>query len=191
MNIILAGYPGSQKLVPVSKYLIEKYLPGFRVRYLNYQGPIEKWSQFVFNEVWFGADDEKIIFGLDDYLIRDYIDMKRYEEAIAMDADCIKLCPSTEEEHKEYPVTTQYGIWKRKSLAKLLFVTHSPWDFEITGSKLYKGEKTRILYEPCEYKSLLHTCIDYDNHSALSSRWDGIRLDGLKAEDLAVIKTLL
>lgn len=175
MKIILVGYPGSQKLVPVSKYLVEKYLPGFEVRYLNHTGNVSDWSAFVATYLEL-LDDEKIIFALDDYLIRAPIDMKRYKEALTL-KPCVKLFTCTEQEHREYPVTTQYTIWDRKELMELLKQTSSPWDFEINGSKLFKGTSTLL------------PCLDYDTSSALSPRWSGVRLN-LNEEDLVAIENL-
>lgn len=159
LEVILVGYPASQELVGVSKILVEKYI-GVTPTYLNHEGPVNEWSKFVKSYLE-GITNERIIFGLDDYLIEG-CDKERLAEAILMEP-CVKLCASTEEEHSEYPVTTQYTIWNRLELIDLLGKTTNPWDFEINGSKLFKGA------------SILHTCLDYDVHSALSSRWEGVR----------------
>ena len=90
----------------------------------------------------------------------------------------MKLSESTWEEHQGYPVTTKYTIWNRQELIDLLSQTTTPWDFEINGSKLFKG------------KSNLATCIHYDNHSSLSGRWKGVNWNGVKEEDLKIIQNL-
>lgn len=174
MKLILIGYPGSQSLVPFTRYLLEKYLPDFDLIFLNHTGPKEEWSKFLWDKLYFCLSSmEPFIFALDDYLIRDY--PKGLDEALATDADCVKLCATTEQEHLEYPVTTQYCMWRnRKVISDLLEKTTTPWDFEITGSKLFTGT------------SVVKTCLDYDVHSALSSRWSGVKLDGLKYEDLKI-----
>src|SRR3990167_1229695 len=172
MKIILVGYPGSQPIVKASKYLTDKYLPGFDIHWLNWIGGLEGWSNFVANYLAH-LDDEKVIFALDDYLISGF-DEDKFKEALKLEP-CVKLCETTWGEHRGYPVTTQYTIWNRKELIDLLSKTTTPWDFEISGSNLFKG------------KSNLLTCIHYDNHSALSGRWKGVDWSGVKQEDLEII----
>lgn len=180
-QIILVGYPGSQKIVSASKYLMDKYLPMFNVIYLNYKGEINGWAEYVAGFLRYLTDDI-VIVALDDYLISNYLDVDAYEAAeskICGDVVCVKLCESTEEEHKEYPITTQFCLWKREYLIWLLDQVKEPWEFEIQGSRIfYDGDK----------RSLLKTCIHYDAHSALSSRWEGIKLDGLSEEDIKYLK---
>lgn len=161
MRIIAVGYPGSQELVPFSKYLIEKYI-GLETIFLNHLGDVDNWSSFVSRELE-KLDDERIIFTLDDYLVRG-LDKVSFERALTL-KPCVKLCYCTEDEHKEYPVTTQYTIWDRKELIELLKKTTNPWDFEINGSKLFKD-------------SVVCSCIDYDTRSALSKQWKGVRMEG-------------
>lgn len=177
MKIILIGYPGSQCIVKTSKYLTNKYLSGFDVTYLNYKGGINGWSKYL-TDYLSTITDENIIFALDDYLVADYINMDRYNYAISKmggDIVCVKLCKSTLQEHEEYPVTTQYTIWNRLYLINLLNQINTPWEFEIQGSRLFN--KTVLLV----------TCIDYFCNSSISGRWDGIRLEGLKKEDIDYI----
>jgi hypothetical protein len=168
-KIILVGYPGSQHIVPASRYLVNKYLPGYEVIFLNYTGAIEGWSKFVADYLK-TIDDEKIIFALDDYFISG-ADVEQLKEAWKW-GDCVKLCETSPEEHKEYPVTTQYTIWNRELLIHILRRTTNPWDFEMNGSKIMKE------------KSIFITCIHYDVHTALSARWKGIHVDGLNYEDI-------
>ena len=175
MKVILVGYPGSQHIVPASRYLAKKYLPGFDIHYLNYVGEKDKWSVFV-GEYLLKLTDKFVIFALDDYLINGF-DKEKFEEALKLEP-CVKLCESTEEEHKGYPITTQYTIWNRKELIDLLSQTTTPWDFEMRGSQLFKG------------KSNLLTCINYYTNSSLSNRWQGVDWKGVKQEDLEVIQNL-
>jgi len=147
-RIVLIGYPGSQKIVPASKYLTAKYLPGFDIHYINYKGDVKGWGSYVAACLTF-LEDENIIFSLDDYLISGPIDMEIYKKALAEmggDVVCAKLCQCTPEEHTEYPVTTQYTIWNTKYLVSLLQKINDPWEFEIIGSKLFN--KT-VIHSPC------------------------------------------
>ncbi len=181
MKIVLIGYPGSQKIVPASKYLTSKYLPGFDITYLNYKGEIEGWSKYIVGYLEYLTDDF-VIFALDDYLIASLIHMPGYREAeklIGGNVMCVKLCRSTPEEHEEYPVTTQYTIWNRKYLIWLLNRVNTPWEFEIEGSRIHRAALKQ---------TELKTCINYFCNSALSARWEGVNLTGLIEEDINYLK---
>jgi hypothetical protein len=177
MKIVLVGHPGSQQIVPTSKYLVKKYLAKFDVTYLNYKGGINGWGTYIAGFLQYLTDKE-IIFALDDYLISEPIHMFNYLTArvdIGGDAVCAKLCHATKEENLEYPVSTQYTLWNREYLIGLLMRTYTPWRFEIEGSKMFDKH---CLHRPC---------IKYFTNSSLSSRWEGVRLDGLSQEDLNYI----
>lgn len=183
MKCYLIGYPGSQFLVPFSKYLTGKYLPGFEVIYLNYEGPIDEWAKYL-ADYFSKLDDKHIIFALDDYLISGPINETQYKLAETYikhtNEMCIKLCHSTKEEHEAYPVTTQYSIWNRDNLIWLLgqqyMPINTPWEFELSGSALFKSMFT--------YPAMHVPCIPYFANSALSGRWKGARLEGLTQEDI-------
>lgn len=183
MKVILIGYPGSQCIVPASKYLTSRYLPlYFNTIYINYKGEINGWAKYLSTFLEY-LTDETIIFALDDYLISDF-DRSAYmsaENALEGDVACVKLCHSTEQEHIEYPVTTQYTIWNRLFLIELLShpKVNNPWQFEIEGSKIFNEIGAKVLHRHC---------LEYYTNSSISSRWDGIRLDGLKQEDINYIK---
>lgn len=182
MKIILVGHPGSQHIVPASKYLTSKYLQNFEITYLNYEGPIEGWALFVIRHLQ-EIEDKCVIFALDDYLISAPIDDDRYREAeIAIRLGgivCIKLCQSTVQEHLEYPATTQYCLWDREYLIWLLSQVDTPWEFELKGSEIFN---TQLV------KSILMPCIEYFTNSSLSGRWKGVNLTGVKEEDIAVLR---
>lgn len=177
MKLVLIGYPGSQKIRKASEYLVQKYLPDFEVSWLNYDGEIAGWSKFVSDYLKTLGDDE-IVFALDDYLISAPIGIDIYETSFLV----TKLCFCTQQENKEYPVTTQYSIWDRRYLIKLLSQTTTPWDFEITGSKIFKQEGHKMNHLPI---------LKYNVHSALSKRWEGINLEGLNKEDLIEVTKLI
>ena len=180
------GYPGSQCIVKASKYLTDKYLGwGFDIRYVNYTGEINGWANFLSGYLT-AIKDKHIIFALDDYLIASLMDIEKYHWAalpgIGAEIVSVKLCHSTPEEHEEYPVTTQYTIWDRKYLIDLLSHVYTPWQFEIDGSIYFKRGNKKTLHVPC---------LEYFTNSSISSRWEGIRLDGLKEEDINYIKANL
>lgn len=185
MKIILVGYPGSQCIVPSSRYLAGKYFGKYGATstlieffYLNYTGEVNGWSDYLVDYLS-TIDDENIIFTLDDYLISDYIDRGSLESALSEiggDVVCVKLCHSTPEEHAEYPVTTQYTIWNREYLISLLKKVNTPWEFEIHGSRMFDK---KVLHRPC---------IKYFTNSSISGRWEGINLSGLKQEDITYMQ---
>ena len=187
MKIILVGYPGSQQIVPASKYLLEKYLPGFDLYFLNWIGEKSGWSTFVASYLA-QLDDKFIIFALDDYLISGSIREDIYKLALNQferkDAVAVKLFRCSIEEHIGYPVTTQYTIWNREFLINLLSKTTDPWDFEINGSKIFR-EMDVVSFRDDE------VALEYNTSSCLSSRWSGIRWDGLSQKDIEHIKANL
>lgn len=182
-KVILVGYPGSQFLVPASKYLIERYMPGFDVIFLNYEGDTEGWSRWIADYLK-KLDDEYVIFSLDDYLISGPINKEAFEEAVNMKMDSVKLCVNTLEEHLGYPITTQYTIWKREVLIRIMELTLDPWDFEVRGSKLFR----ELGYESAYMNP---APMQYNTSSALSSRWPGVSFKGLSDEDVSTIKAML
>ncbi len=177
-KVYLIGYPGSQEIVPASKWLVGEYLPMFDVTYLNYKGGINGWGQYVAGFMRY-LTDEYVIIALDDYLVSDFIDIEAFDKALRDveelgGVDCVKLCHATEEENKEYPVTTQYCLWKRETLIEILEANFDPWRFEVHGSRNFKGV---MIHRPC---------IPYFTNSSISGRWLGkINITGLNEKDVA------
>lgn len=184
MKIILVGYPGSQHIVPASKYLTRKYLPDFHIRYLSWAGPKDGWSNFV-GSYLAHLKDKLVILALDDYLLSSPLSPS-FDFAIQHfkrpEVVCVKLCPNTYEEHQGYPVTTQYTIWRKDYLVKLLAQTANPWDFEMRGSAIMKNDGK---------VSALFPCLEYNTSSALSSRWQGVDFKGVSQEDSEYINNNL
>lgn len=175
---------GQCKLKPALKYLLSKYVPKqFKIIFLEYQGPIENWSSYLAGELE-KETDKNIILGLDDFLICDHVDMQEYER-ISKEMDkavLAKLCFSTEDENSSYPVSAQYTLWDREYLISLLRQTTDPWNFEIKGNKLFKKSgKTAVFAK----------VFNYYTNSALSSRWEGIRLNQLNEEDVKEVQKLI
>jgi len=93
LKIILSGYPGSKKIIPLSSYLLTKYTKNyFDIHFLNYgsyngeifncnyvelskyQRKIGDWGSDILNYLK-KLDDKYIIFSLDDFLISTWIDI--------------------------------------------------------------------------------------------------------------------
>lgn len=181
MKVILIGHPGSQKIVKASKYLTDKYLPAFEKVYLNYEGDISGWAKFV-SDYLKGIPDGRIIFSLDDYLIADRMDMDLFLSIEMNDAVCVKLCWARDDENEEYPITTQYTLWDKHYLIELLGMVNTPWEFELKGSRIFKGSGKRAMFL---------SCLPYYTNSCLSSKWEGVRLDGLSEEDTIKVQELI
>lgn len=192
MKIILSGYEGSKKILTASSWLVNKYLPDFDVYWLNYgkfggklfcgsyvslkdeQISVDSWSEDI-REFLKSIDDEFIIFALDDYLISTPINVGLYNLIDFEDQVEINLCSASKPEDTDYSVTTQYSIWKRTFLIEVLEQVNTPWEFEIIGSKYMNGLGLKTSYVPA---------LTYPEHSSLSSRWSGIRTEGVKTEDI-------
>lgn len=197
MKLILVGHPGSKVVRKASEYLVNKYMPGFEVHWLNYLGLVEGWAGFISGYLS-KLDDKYIIFGLDDYLLAKPIDMNRFYLVLNnMDenAVCGRLCDSSFYKNKEiegelirvgiddYTCTTQYCIWDREALINVLEQVGTPWEFEIDGSAFMN----RIAYDVI---GTVTPALEYNTNSALSPKWEGIDLKGLNEEDKKEIQKL-
>ncbi len=184
MKVIIIGYQGSQFLKKAGDYLRNKYLPDFDFEYINYTGEVKGWAEYIASYLKTEVNDELIIFALDDYLLANPIDMTEYNRLLKGMSNAVvaKLCKCTDQENEEYPVTTQYSIWNREYLIKLLSKIQTPWEFEIVGSSILKSDVK---------KAIFGSALEYYTNSALSSRWEGVRLDGLNEEDVKEIQKLI
>jgi hypothetical protein len=183
MKIVLVGYPGSQKIKPITENLLNKYLPEFELIFLNYEGNISGWSEYCWKKLE-GIEDESIIFTLDDYWINSNID-ERYSQAVRKltgDVRSVRLNGSERDGIQEnYSVTAQYCVWDKDTLVEILKETDTPWDFEINGTRIYneKGYKTYGFREPI---------IKYSDCSVMSERHPGmVNVEGLNEEDIKLV----
>lgn len=181
MKAYLVGYPGSQKIVEASAYLAKKYLPpSIETIYLNYTGPIISWARSLSN--FFSLlREEALIFALDDYLISAPMMAGDYLNALIEMSDrpevgCMKLCYASDEEHLDYPITTQWAVWRRAFLIECLNGVDTPWRFETANSHIYK---LNLLSS----KSIQRPCLPYFTNSSISSRWQGVNVEGLNDVD--------
>lgn len=196
IKVILAGYEGSKKILSASSYLINKYLKGFDVYFLNYgdyngqlfcgtyisldteqKDGTNSWSKYIADYLR-RLEDEYIIFALDDYLLSNPVDLSDIDYR---GYDCVKLCSGSDINDKEYSCTTQYTIWKREFLIDVLEQVKTPWEFEIEGSKYINKLNKNIILIPA---------MTYPDCSALSSKWEGVRLIG-NENDIEEINKLL
>jgi hypothetical protein len=184
MKIILPGYSGSQKIVPITRHLFDKYLKGHRVIFINYEDrDTAQWSNYMADYLE-TIDDDIVIFGLDDYLPAEKMDDIRFGEALSKlkEVSSVRLCESMVSGiQEEYSVTTQLCLWNKDKLIEVLRQTSDPWDFEINGTRYYdsKGYKTYGFIRPI---------IRYSDCSALSLRHPGkINVLELNNEDIKLV----
>lgn len=188
LKIILAGYEGSKRILPISSWLIKKYLSDYDVYFLNYggydnklhhgiyvklddwqKGGVESWSRYIASYLK-TLPDEYVIFALDDYLVSNSLRLPDYEGY-----DCVNLCAGSDSDNKEYSCTTQYTIWRKECLIEALEQVKTPWEFEIEGSKYINklGKKIKFV-----------SVLFYPDCSCLSSKWEGILLSDSNIKDL-------
>ena len=195
-NIVTCDH--TRYIVPAQMHLIEKYLPGITVRYIDLKeekGPT--WTLSVSSRL---PDDEYIVFGLDDYLPIHPIDQDRMDKAIQIvkdnNLDRFELGWGASKKsswiHTEqqkfidqgdwllygiktpYQVSCQFSIWKTSSLKKVLSRIMSPWHFETKG---------RISAAGCF--SSENCVLRWIEESALSGRRPGkINVLGLRHKDV-------
>jgi len=218
MKTILVGYEGSKKILAASSYLMNKYMPGeFEFFFLNYgdytgelvagtyvsldveqMGGSESWSRYLI-EYLSSLEDDLIIFGLDDYLLSNFIDLDAYYDLLdymsddySIGAAKLGISPSYRigdysmlDEHvyvlkktANYSATTQLCVWRRKFLIDVLSRIHNPWQFELMGSDYIKSTGVRII-------GSTHMPLRYPEPSAISSRHPGkISVFGNRVSDI-------
>lgn len=206
MKTILVGYEGSKKILSASSYLFNKYMPGeFEFFFLNYgdyagdlvagsyiplddeqKGGTDSWSKYLV-EYLSRVTDDFIIFGLDDYLLSNFINFDAYhdlfdymEDDYSIGAAKLGISPSYRvsdyemlDDHvyvlnKEanYSATTQLCIWRRQFLIDILSKVGNPWQFELMGSEYIKATSARII-------GSLKMPLRYPEPSSISSRHPG------------------
>jgi len=218
MKTILVGYEGSKKILAASSYLLNKYMPGeFEIFFLNYgeyfgelstgsyvsldtkqTGGSNSWSKYLIQYLS-TLDDEYIIFGLDDYLLSNRIDLDSYQDLLcyikddySIAAAKLGISPSYRTSDYEilddhvyvlkkeanYCATTQLCIWRRQFLLDVLSRVGTPWQFELLGSDYIKGTGAKII-------GSLKMPLRYPEPSSISSRHpEEISVFGNRFEDI-------
>ena len=158
------------------------------------EGGKDSWCHYLSSYLT-TVPDEYIILALDDYLLNAPLDMGLYSGIFArldlFGCAAARLCDSsfydgldstidenffTLAAESDYTVTTQWTIWRRKDLVKILGHCTSAWDFEVRGSGYYNGRGMKTL---CSRRPAL----DYQLNSALSPRY-GDKVLGRGIRDL-------
>lgn len=218
MKTILVGYEGSKKILAASSYLLNKYMPDeFEFFFLNYgdytgdlvtgsyialddeqKGGSESWSKYLV-EYLSKVSDDFIIFGLDDYLLSNPIDLDAYHDLLdymkddySIGAAKLGISPSYRvsdydmlddhvyllKKQANYSATTQLCIWRRQFLIDVLSRVGNPWQFELMGSDYIKGTGARII-------GSMKMPLRYPEPSSISSRHPGkISVFGNRVNDI-------
>jgi hypothetical protein len=218
MKTILVGYEGSKKILAASSYLLKKYMPGeFDFFFLNYgdyigelitghyipldseqKGGSDSWSKYLV-EYLSKVTDDFIIFGLDDYLLSNFIDLGAYQDLFdymkddySIGAAKLGISPSYRVSDYEmlddhvyvlkkkanYSATTQLCIWRRQFLIDVLSRVGNPWQFELMGSEYIGSTGARII-------GSLKMPLRYPEPSSISSRHPGkISVFGNRVSDI-------
>jgi hypothetical protein len=170
---------------------------------------ISKWSLYL-HDYFYTINDDLIFLALDDFFPIDYINKKAYDyvinymtinknvgfcvvdqspEASIERNELNKIIIETDDyfiyerkKHVNYQLVLQPGIWNRTYLCKMLSIKSTPWTFELNNTIVANNDTS--FYNIASSKNLNYKkCIMcYCGHSALSSKWNGISVIGLKHE---------
>lgn len=173
-----------RKIEPIQRYLFHKYLPEIRPQWIDLEDkPLSDWCANVAEGIESNNPTESIALWLDDHLLLDRVvrpismpnGLERLE--LGQRTSNHKTCIHGEQDwyltytnETPYKVSCQPSVWKTDALLReLRRVNGSPWDFESQGSCV-----AGIVAEPV---------VKVADESALSQRWRGVNLRGMKAED--------
>jgi hypothetical protein len=135
--------------------------------------------------------DQKFVFSLDDFIPIHPVNERNLELSYKLEYDKFNLFKTPREyrthhirddlykyyDNTPYRISTQVSVWKRDYMLQFLKDGWSPWDFEVEGSKLSKGNGD--IYTTAE------GVVYYNGHGCVSRRYQR-KFNGLgfKQEDL-------
>lgn len=189
----------SEWIIPAQKWLFDKYAPEFEVEYLNVKdNPIENWGKKVASMI--PNDQEFVVFGLDDYLPNNKIELHDFYDALlimksekSLDRFELSWGASKKQgfiktkgvwydylkygEETPYSVSCQFSIWRTKSLIEVLNRSTTPWDFEVK--------------QRCNAACFDFPVFRYIEESAISKRQPNkVNVLGLRPSDLKSLQSL-
>lgn len=170
---------------------------------------INKWSLYLYH-YFITIKDDLVFFALDDFFPIDFINQKPYDYVIeymnthknvgfcvvdqsphaSVERNELKrIITETDDffiyerkKHINYQLVLQPGIWNRKYLCSMLSHVSTPWTFELNNSNIANND-TFWYNIACSKNLNYKKCIMcYCQHSALSSKWKGACILGLKNE---------
>jgi len=130
-------------------------------------GGVNNWSTYLY-DYFNNIPDDIILWGIDDHLIVDFVDIELYEklvEKITLDNSIgrISLIGNIErrqhdvlESHNTYDliqqkkytpylIDCQFSLWRKEFLLKHLVKNWTPWQFELQGSDLASDSNFKVL----------------------------------------------
>lgn len=204
MKWIILTCDNSKKIVDAQYHLLQKYVlstfEDIDILYVDLEDlPVSKWSSSVLSCI---PDDEYVVFGLDDFLPIELLNVEQYNKAIditkrehldrfelgwgaSKKSNWIKGLPNGQfinnDDHLRYgsatPYTTscQFSIWRTSKLKEILSSRPmNAWEFET---------KTSLQSVGCFESS--KCAFRYIEESAISSRQQGkVNVLGLRHEDV-------
>jgi hypothetical protein len=170
---------------------------------------LSQWSIYLF-KYFCSINDELIFLALDDFFPINFINTKAYNYVFEYmtnnqnvgfcvvgqepngGADINELkCVINETEdifiyerkkHINYQLVLQPGIWNRQYLCAMLSVRSSPWEFELNTTYIANNNNNYFNISSSKDKEYKKCILSYCTNSALSSKWNGICVLGLKHE---------
>ncbi len=159
MRVFLVTSSATFHIIPTSLQQWNRYTP-FHIYWLNVRDtPLDQWSTKIHELLSkkLNPSEDKIIFGLDDYLVIDHFNKEIFDEVNKITFDRYELGwgalnkkPSTVlkvydgwhisqfNKDAEYLASCQISVWDVKTLLFILKRCKSPWDFEIRGSEIFR-----------------------------------------------------
>lgn len=163
------------------------------------KGGSSSWSKYII-EYLSSLNDNFIIFSLDDYLLSKSLDVNTFNILLTemktdqlIGSSKLGVSPTYRTDDYDtysknlfllkktayYSATTQYTIWDRKFLIKVLSQISSPWEFELEGSSYISNQTDRKII------GSLSMPLRYPEPSSLSSRHPRkINVFGNRVEDI-------
>jgi hypothetical protein len=187
MKWVITTCANSSHIVRAQQWLFKKYVPSADLHYIDLgHEPVETWCMNVLKRLQ-NITDKYIIFGLDDYLPIDKINMFRLNAALRLmdNYDRFELGWGASKKqgfndigHLEYgrntpyKVSCQFSIWNTEALRMVLFdIKTTPWKFEVNGY--------------CKAACFRDPVFRWIEESAISGRQKGkVNVLGLKPKDL-------
>lgn len=193
MKAIILTCNATSHIIPIQRMLWSKYVDyPFEIDYLNLSDkPVSDWGSNV-SKMLRSYTDERVMFGLDDYLPIAPFNSNLFEELLNFEFDRLELSITSSREKglgnsctmcreylpgESYRASCQFSVWNTEVLKWALLRNGSPWDFEC--NERLPGKKVL-----CNREAVF----PYVEESALSGRLPGrVNVMGLSQADVCEI----
>lgn len=179
----------------------EKLPENFRFIQIKRENNIQKWTKYLYNYILNSETEKFFILTLDDYWPNTYLNQKILNELLTyaeghkkvgrialgvLDIEAHNIVKEYDgysivqfKSDTVYRLSCQTSVWNREYFLKYFQHDWTPWQLELTGSKMAKNDGWEIIGTDgdCTFKWM--------EESALSGRWPGmINILGLRQEDV-------